>query len=298
MTPLKALTLVAAVAALAVPAAFAVQPHPFAGDRQVTVMSRNLFLGTDLNPILQAPSLPALYAAVGARWTQVQANDFPARAEAMADEITASEPDLVGLQEAMVFRTDVPPDGPASPAETVAYDFVDLLVDALADRGLDYKAVSVYSGTDAELPAGLPPTKDVRLTDRVVVLARADEKTADLKLSNPQTGAYATRLTVGSVAGPITLPRGWASVDVKIRGKSFRFVTTHLEAFAAPIRNAQAAELVAGPAAVNMPVVLVGDMNSGPGTDATAYGILGSAGFEPEPDAHEARRPRDDEGRL
>jgi hypothetical protein len=85
MTPMKAFPLVAAVAALAVPAASAEQPHPFAGDRQVTVMSRNLFLGTDLKPILQAPSLPALFAAVGAGWTQVQANDYPARAEALAD---------------------------------------------------------------------------------------------------------------------------------------------------------------------------------------------------------------------
>jgi endonuclease/exonuclease/phosphatase family metal-dependent hydrolase len=279
MTPLKALMLVAAVAALAVPAALAVEAHPFAGDRQVTVMTRNLYLGTDLKPILTAPSASTLFAAVGAGWAQVQANDFPSRANAIADEIADAEPDLVGLQEAMIFGTDVPPDGPASAAENLVYDFVDLLVDELAARGLAYEAVSVYRGTDAELPAGLPPTKDVRLTDGVVVLARVDEKTADLKLSNPQSGAYATRLTVSTVAGPITLPRGWASVDVKIRGKSFRFVTTHLEAFAAPIRNAQASELVTGLSAAEMPVVVVGDVNSGPGTDETAYGIIGDAGF-------------------
>jgi endonuclease/exonuclease/phosphatase family metal-dependent hydrolase len=237
-------------------------------------MTRNLYLGTDLNPIFQATSLPALYAAVGAAWAQVQANDYPARAQALADEIAASRPDLVGLQEAMLFRTDVPPDGPATPAETVAYDFVDLLVDALADRGLVYDPVSIYTGTDAELPAGLPPTKDVRLTDRVVVLARADEKTADLKLSNPQSGRYGAALTVTTVAGPLTLPRGWASVDVKIRGKSFRFVTTHLEAFTPLVRNPQAAEILSGPADTDLPVVLVGDMNSGPGGDLTAYGIL------------------------
>jgi hypothetical protein len=143
MTPLKALAVVAAVAALAAPASQAEEPHPFAGDRQVTVMTRNLYLGTDLNPIFQATSLPALYAAVGAAWAQVQANDYPARAQALADEIAANRPDLVGLQEAMLFRTDVPPDGPATPAETVASDFVDLLVDALADRGLVYDPVSI-----------------------------------------------------------------------------------------------------------------------------------------------------------
>jgi len=268
-----------AAAALVVPAANAAQPHPFRGDRQVTVMTQNLFLGTDLNPIFSAPNPPALFAAVGAGWAQVQANDFPARAEAIAGEIAAAQPDLVGLQEAILYRTDFPPDGSATPAETVAYDYVTLLVDALARRGLSYEPVSVFTGTDAELPAGFPPQLDVRLTDRVVVLARSDQKTADLKLSDPQSGAYPTALTVPTAVGPITLPRGWASVDVKIRGKRFRFVTTHLEAFTPAVRNPQAAELLAGPAHTELPTVVVGDFNSGPGADLGAYGIVLGGGF-------------------
>ncbi|HYX89539.1 MAG TPA: endonuclease/exonuclease/phosphatase family protein [Gaiellaceae bacterium] len=79
--------------------------------------------------------------------------------------------------------------------------------------------------------------------------------------------------------GPITLPRGWASVDVKIRGKQFRFVTTHLEAFSPRIRNPQATQLLAGPAAIELPTVLVGDFNSGPGFDLGAYAILLAGGF-------------------
>src|SRR5262245_58775902 len=209
MTRWKALAVIAAAAALAVPAAQAEEPHPFAGDRQVTVTTRNLFLGTDLNPIFQAPSLPALFAAVGAGWVQVQANDFPARAQAIADEIAAAKPDLVGLQEAELYRTDVPPDGSATPAGTVAYDFVQLLVNALAERGLSYEPVSLFNGTDVELPAGFPPTLDVRFTDRVALLARTDEKTADLKVSNPQSGTYPAALHLTTVAGPITAPRGW-----------------------------------------------------------------------------------------
>jgi endonuclease/exonuclease/phosphatase family metal-dependent hydrolase len=275
----KVLLALAAAAFLAVPAARAEQPHPFKGDRQVTVMTQNLYLGTDLNPIFGAPSLPALFAAVGAGWAQVQANDFPARAQAIADEIAAAKPDLVGLQEAELYRTDVPPDGSATPAETVAYDFIQLLVDALAQRGLSYASVATFNGTDVELPAGLPPTLDVRFTDRVSLLARTDEKTADLKLSNPQSGTYPTELHLTTVAGPITAPRGWASVDVKIRGKSFRFVTTHLEAFSPLVRNAQAAELLAGPVDTDLPVVAVGDFNSGPGGDPTAYGILTGGGL-------------------
>ena len=279
MTRFKVFLATLAAAALAVPTAGAEQAHPFRSERQVTVMTQNLFLGTDLNPIFAAPDQVALFAATGAGWAQVQANDFPARAEAIADQIAASRPDLIGLQEAMLFRTDFPPDGAATPAETVAYDYVGLLVDALAERGLLYEPVSLFSGTDAELPAGLPPTLDVRLTDRVVVLARADEKTADLKLSNPQSGAYPTALPVRTPVGQLTVPRGWASVDVKIRGKSFRFVTTHLEAFSQLVRNPQAAELLARPAAPDLPTVVVGDFNSGPGADLGAYGILLAGGF-------------------
>jgi endonuclease/exonuclease/phosphatase family metal-dependent hydrolase len=279
MTRIKLLAATAATALLAVPVARADQPHPFAGGRQVTVMTQNLYLGTDLNPIFGAPSLPALFAAVGAGWLQVQANDFPARAQAIAAQIAAARPDLVGLQEAELYRTDLPPDGSATPAETVAYDFIQLLVDALAQRGLSYEPVAVFNGTDVELPAGLPPTLDVRFSDRVTMLARTDEKTADLKLSNPQAGTYPTALRLNTVAGTITAPRGWVSVDVKIRGKSFRLITTHLEAFSPQVRNPQAAELLVGPADTDLPVVAVGDFNSGPGTDLGAYDTLLAGGF-------------------
>ena len=90
--------LAATMLMLVTSAARAEQPHPFAGDRQVTVMTQNLYLGTDLAPIFTAPNLPALFARVGAGWAQVQSNDFPARAQAIANEIAAAKPDLVGLQ--------------------------------------------------------------------------------------------------------------------------------------------------------------------------------------------------------
>jgi endonuclease/exonuclease/phosphatase family metal-dependent hydrolase len=277
MPRLKVLAVLAAVAALAAPAAKA-NDETNQDHRRVTVMTQNLYLGADLNPIFAAPTPLALFAAVGAAWNSVQANDFPSRAQAVADEIAAARPDLVGLQEATLYRTDVPPDGPATPAETVAYDYVQVLVDALAERGLSYEPVSVFTGTDAELPAGLPPQLDVRITDRVVVLARASGGPT-VHVSNPQSGRYATALTVPTAAGPITLPRGWASVDVKVRGDRFRFVSTHLEAFSPLIRNPQAAQLVSGPLATDQPVVVVGDFNSGPGADPGAYGILTGGGL-------------------
>ena len=278
MSPrLKVLAAVLAAAAIAAPAAQARHESQLS-HRRVTVMTYNLYLGASLNPIFVAPNPLALFAAVGGAWNSVQANDFPSRAQAVADEIAAARPDLVGLQEATLYRTDVPPDGPATPAQTVAYDYVQLLVDALADRGLSYEPVSVFTGTDAELPAGVPPLLDVRITDRVVVLARTTGGPR-VHVSNPQSGAFPTALTVTTAAGTITLPRGWASVDVKVRGARFRFISTHLEAFSALIRNPQAAQLLSGPVATDQPVVVVGDFNSGPGLDLGAYGILTGGGL-------------------
>jgi endonuclease/exonuclease/phosphatase (EEP) superfamily protein YafD len=281
-TPLLALLIAVLVVLVAVaPAsAQAAQRHPFKGKRTVVVETRNVFIGTDLDPIFQAPTFPQLVLATTVAFLNVQATSFPERAEALADEIAANDPDLVGLQEAVVILTDTPADGPATPAETVLYDYLDILLAALDARGLHYKPVAVVTNADNELPTALG--FDARVVDRDAILARTDLRVADLKLSNPQFGNYMTNLTVNTVAGPVTIKRGWTSVDVKIRGKSFRIINTHLETgAAAPIQLAQAQELLAGPAATGMPVLLIGDYNSrADGTGTPTYGALRAAGFD------------------
>jgi endonuclease/exonuclease/phosphatase family metal-dependent hydrolase len=247
--------------------------------RHVTVMTRNLYLGTPLQPIFAAPSLPALFGAVATGYAQVEATNFPERAQVLAAEIADERPDLVALQEATLYRTDTPPDGPVTPAETVTLDFLELLLDALDQQGRPYYVVGTLTGTDAELPAGFPPTRDIRLTDRIAVLSRVGPP-HKLRLSNVRTGTFAAKLVVPTAAGPLALPRGWVSVDAELRnGRQFRFVATHLEAFHPGVQVAQGAELLAGPAATNLPVVLAGDLNSradGLGTPTYANLLAGS----------------------
>ena len=265
-------------AALAVFFVLALWPAAAAGhERQVTVMTRNLFVGTDLTPIFTAPTLPQLVGATTTAFLEVQATSFPERADSIADEIAATRPDVVGLQEAMLIRTDVPADGQATPAETVAYDYLETLLAALAVRGLDYEAVAVVTNADNELPTALG--FDVRATDRDAILVNRDRRPR-LKVSNAQAGNFFVRVTFQTILGPVPFPRGWTSIDVKLRGQRFRVVNTHLEGFSAAVQVAQGAELLSGPAGSTLRTLLIGDFNSrADGTGTPTYGILRAAGF-------------------
>jgi len=254
------------------------------GPRGVTVMTRNLYFGFGEEDVLLAPDFDSLVVAVTDAWQSVQDTDFNERAEAIADEIAAGRPDLVGLQEAALYRIQSPGDifaGGDTPATEVAYDFVEILRDALADRGLDYDVAVSQENLDIELPT--LQGDDVRLTDRDVILARADLPHGYLQLLGTDAAYFDTLLQfpVAGGEGPeVTILRGWVSADVKVRGRAFRFVNTHLESDIAVIQEAQAAELAAGLEDAPLPVILLGDFNSdafGVGTDS--YEILLDAGF-------------------
>ena len=74
----------------------------------VRVMTRNLYLGANLDAIVQAKSTPEAFRAVEKGWGDVRANDFPTRARAIAKEIATAKPDFVGFQELSLYRTQTP----------------------------------------------------------------------------------------------------------------------------------------------------------------------------------------------
>jgi endonuclease/exonuclease/phosphatase family metal-dependent hydrolase len=253
--------------------------------RELRFMTRNLYLGASLDPIFAA--IPtgnpnALVAAATLTWNTILASNFPARAEEFANELAEEKPDLVGLQEVTLFRTG--PFNPAVPATTVTMDFLAMLEAEIAERGLPYAVVSKVEGFDGELPVftgtGLI---DVRLTDRDVILARTDLPTSLMKLSNPMADNFDAALSVPSPlfpGGALNIVRGWTSVDVKSRGKSFRFINTHLEAINDPVQELQSLELLAGPAATKLPVVMLGDFNSdADGSGSDSYANIVAGGF-------------------
>jgi endonuclease/exonuclease/phosphatase family metal-dependent hydrolase len=263
-------------------------------DAQVTVMSRNLYLGADLGPAIEAESLCGAIDAGGQILNDVDASNFPERAKLLAAEIADANPDLVGLQEVALWRFQEDADFTGSEATEVRYDFLDSLMAELANEGAKYEVAVSQDEFDQELPAdtdgsdatqdsSLPlcgADEDGRLTMRDAILVRKDSK---VNVSRPAMGQFENMYEV-NLAGavPIDVERGWVSVEAKVKGSKkaksakFRFVNTHLEAFGDPaIREAQARELFAngGPLRTKGQLILLGDVNSGGPKDKVGTGF-------------------------
>jgi endonuclease/exonuclease/phosphatase family metal-dependent hydrolase len=256
---------------------------------RLRVMTRNLYTGTDLFRLLEADLTRPIQAlgVVGDRVLEVVQTNFPERAEALAAEIENADPDLVGLQEAALIRVQVPGDylfGNAEPAHAVLYDFLALLQNALAARGLAYEAAVVLENTDIEIP-GLVNLAgvgflwfDVRLTDRDVILVRSGVGVSNV------TARHYTDVAGFAVDGVgIFLPKGFAAIDATVDGRMYRFVNTHLEVEeldGGTIQGLQAQELIDELAWETLPVVLVGDFNSAPADPLPQpYPALSQAGY-------------------
>jgi hypothetical protein len=217
-----ALALVAS--GLALSAAHAADPLK----RPVKVMTRNLYLGASLTPAIQATTPLELALAGTQIWNTVLATDFPTRAGLLAKEIADADPALIGLQEAAIWRTG-PPDGPpvlgGTPATTVEFDFLQLLLDELAALGAPY--VVVLSQDEADLESITASGFDVRLTQRDVVLAsQAKQAAGELACSNAQGAHYPAPLQLqipllGGVAF-VQSTRGYVSADCVVNGRAFR----------------------------------------------------------------------------
>ena len=236
----------------------------------VTVMTRNLYFGADLSPVIAATSPTQFVLAAAGAYDQGVASDWNGRAMQWAKEIAASKPDLVGLQEAVVWSTETPAnpaDGPD--ADNVVADFTHLLLTDLASLGVPYTSASSDTGYDVEAPGAFPlGLMDVRLTQHDVILARVE---ARLRVANPQSGQYAAQHAIPTVGGPIPLPWAWASVDASIGGHTFRFATTHLDSNFGDTQVAQAQEFLSGAGSTTLPLVWAGDFNS----DADATTVTG-----------------------
>lgn len=225
---------------------------------KLTVMSRNLYLGADLTPALQANTIDQAINAGGEIVNQVHATKFPSvRAASIAAEIKKRKPDIVGLQEAALWRT-----GPVNLAAALGTpvatqvdpqggDFLADLLGALNSGGkkasaakkgkkkaVRYTLAVVKPEFDFELPVnddgngnGLSGADhNERLTMRDAILVR---KGVGIKFSGASTGTFDTLLRVTLAGGvrTVDVTRGWTALNVKAHGRNLHVVDAHLEAF-------------------------------------------------------------------
>lgn len=239
------------------------------GARHITVMSRNMYVGADLDPVLQAlvgggDVLGALQTALA----QLTHTDFATRVVAMADEIARARPQVVGLQE--VWSLDVVPAYLGLPGSPVHLDFLAALQAALAARGLSYVVAAIVTATDATLAGGA-----VHVVDHNVLLIDPARVTPIAAIANLFT--YNLPLPPGS---PIAVLRGYVAVQALVEGVPVLLINTHLESGSAAgldlLRAAQATELTYVAASAPT-VIMTGDFNDVP--LSPMYGVLAGAGL-------------------
>ncbi|MBV9375724.1 MAG: hypothetical protein JO320_11825 [Alphaproteobacteria bacterium] len=224
----------------------------------VEVMTQNLYVGADATPVLENPNS----ATIAAAFQSVVANNFPARAAAIAAEAAnAGGPLLIGLQEADIIS------GPG-----VTLDYAQILINALAAQGLHYTEAGVHTGFQVGVPG-------FSLTDQEVVLARSPTDVPGFTITGSEAHTFANNVTFQTPLGPLPLQRGYVLVDASLDGVPFQFVSTHLDETHSSTQALQAGEILSQLNTSNEPQLVVGDFNTNPTQFPFTYAEMVSAGF-------------------
>jgi len=238
-----------------------------AGLFRVTVLTQNMYPGTNLDLVVAAlaspdptDDAPALALAI----QTLQETDISARASLLADEIERKRPHAVALQEVSTFHLAA-----AIAGQDINLDFLPILEAALAARGLHYVAAGV--GTNYTLT----PIPGISYSQGDALLIDADRVAVGIAAHHVFT------YNIGEIAPGITLRQGWSAADASVEGRRTIFVSTHPEAnfggnSLAQLRAAQVSELV-GTLPADVPVVVMGDLNDEPGSPM--YQVLLGAGM-------------------
>src|SRR5690242_15266599 len=208
----------AALALALIPAAAQAKSHA-----DVTVMSRNLYLGADIIQLATATDEASMEQKVQQLYATVQQTNFPVRAKRIAQEIKKTKPDAIAIQEVARYYQD----GKST------QDWMKLLQGKLKKAGQHYKQVSREDEIDvsARSAAGY----NLRLVLGNAVLVRTG-KHARIKHIKDVHGVFKAQISVPLANGTtVNLKRGYAGMDGRIAGKKFRFLAPHAEAYSADV---------------------------------------------------------------
>ena len=223
---------------------------------RLAVMSRNLYIGANVDAVIAAlaspdpgVNFPTLLNAIGV----LQETAYPRRAEALAKEIARHRPQVVGLQEVSQLDIDLTPFGvPFS----ISLDFLSILQDELARKGLDYVAAAQVTNVQAA------PLPGISLVDHDVILIDASRVTlGSFKIEQ----SFSTN--IGVVAPGVDIKRGWVAVEAIVDGRNYIIANTHLESGNAPgLDQLRPGDRAGDHPGQRAPAVVLGDLNDVPGS--------------------------------
>jgi len=244
---------------------------------QVTVMTRNLYLGADVGVAMDL--IPNLSAAAQFMWDQVKATDFNLRAPKLAAEVIAARPDVIGIQEATIWFCKKN----AWSKRTEVFNFTDQFLAATKAQGQEYVLASKGGKTAINTGysiAAIPYVTMVNDPETFQPLFGEDKAAcgfeiadalairADLANKVLAVGNTEYEATYTIVPTIMTIYRGYSWADIQIGNTPVRFVTTHLESLwdenKVPNAAKQAQQLITDLKNTKNPIVIMGDFNSDP----------------------------------
>jgi endonuclease/exonuclease/phosphatase family metal-dependent hydrolase len=254
-----------------------VLPAAASASADVSVMSRNMYVGANLLPLATSAPGEEFENAAAERLREVDSSEPDARMQVMAAEIVEADVDFVNLQEATAWYTG--PKGDPAKSPWTRWDYLGALKRELRALGRPYYVVTSSRPLDLEGPSSRGV--DVRFRTGNAILLR---KRSGIRIERAKSGAFPTQLRIPTRAiGEVETTRGFNYVDFTVDGEKARLVNAHPEAFEANIRLQQTKELVSGPLKTKRRVILAGDLNTGPDLpkpeDRAPYAELAKAGL-------------------
>lgn len=245
-------------------------PHAF------KIATLNMYIGFDIAPLLNGRvhlnETNELVHAMTDAHHMYQKNEPQTRIQAMAKALAELKPDVIGLQEALLFSVN----------DEVRDDFIAHLMEQTWKMGgPKYKSLSVTT-MDIKLPARIGDSLAMLgFTNREAIIYRSDLNCHQLGNGTLYKTARSPVRILGQNA---VLKRGYVATRCAANGKTFLVFSTHLDTKdQSTVQEDQARELLRAIHEHSRPtdeaVFVLGDFNAEPGGATKTYSLISAQGF-------------------
>lgn len=224
---------------------------------ELTIITYNMYYGLATDLVPEDLSTGSLSASATAIINATSLTDFRCRIDGAAAQIVAEDPDMIGLQEALLIAYARELDDPSE--DRVIVDFIDELIDAIRRAG--GPRYIAFQRKNAFIQDSLPLFGGLRIGDRGAILVHP-------RLAAKENGSLTFNVLEPASSLPGTngvVVRGALHVQVPFAAGTIDFYNTHLQSGGDPaVRQAQADELatwIADTSAAGGTTVLTGDLN-------------------------------------